>query len=315
MSSSSSASTSRGRGRGRGRRHHHQSSGVSDSIGRSNHNRSGSRGRDSLSNMGDEEKDVGERPTLGEQYTDHNKVRSQPRTKRAKADARRREYLDAATSQKIIDQAREQIEEEDDNYDGFDGGQDTSQDFSTTMDSMHASRKQRLLHLNKLTQHPAPHVKLANVKDAFDSDDDDDGESNHGKSGNINNDHNRGKRKSQEARRINLSASRKAPSIYLRERFNEEGTHRHSDAESDGIDDEVAGTDFDGTSLSHQLELDPTDLSALDAFLPEETPQRMTLADVILSKIQENKTEIQTHLSEIDHTPVLPPQIVRLYKK
>ncbi|EGD79107.1 hypothetical protein PTSG_09834 [Salpingoeca rosetta] len=205
------------------------------------------------------------RKALGEEYIGDGGVRSRPRNKRAKAEGKQFTYLDALTSQKIIDQARQQVEE-------------AEQD----------ERKQAA---------PRPHVEVSTTRDSEDEDDD-----------------SRRQRK-KTAARTKKSGKKGEPvhvsgNVYLRERF---AVDDDDDTEDAAIDPQ--GADADYQTLSSEMGIDATDEASVAAFMPEEAPARMTLADVILAKIEENKTEIQTQLSEMDHTPTLPHNIVQLYRR
>eukprot|EP00051_Salpingoeca_urceolata_P027599 m.482324 g.482324 ORF g.482324 m.482324 type:complete len:434 (-) comp22494_c0_seq1:18-1319(-) len=89
--------------------------------------------------------------------------------------------------------------------------------------------------------------------------------------------------------------------------------HVDSDDEMDEAD---AATGFheDPDAYYEHLDVDPRDERALTAFMAPEPPQRLTLADIIMSKIKEKETEIQSQLTDAQPVPPLDPKIIRVYQ-
>ncbi|XP_048781773.1 bystin [Lagopus muta] len=74
--------------------------------------------------------------------------------------------------------------------------------------------------------------------------------------------------------------------------------------------------EWDGRSGGGDVEVDPEDERALEAFMSRAPPLRRTLADVIMEKITEKQTEVQTALSELSGRPMpqLDPRVLEVYR-
>ncbi len=49
-------------------------------------------------------------------------------------------------------------------------------------------------------------------------------------------------------------------------------------------------------------------------FMSKEPPQRRTLADIIMEKIKDKKTEIESQMSEQSLTPPMDERLVKVFK-
>ncbi|NXT98627.1 BYST protein, partial [Buphagus erythrorhynchus] len=65
-----------------------------------------------------------------------------------------------------------------------------------------------------------------------------------------------------------------------------------------------------------EVEVDPEDEKAIEMFMNKNPPLRRTLADVIMEKITEKKTEVETALSELSGCPMpqLDPRVLEVYR-
>ncbi|XP_072212408.1 bystin [Excalfactoria chinensis] len=72
----------------------------------------------------------------------------------------------------------------------------------------------------------------------------------------------------------------------------------------------------DGRDGGADVEVDPEDEKALELFMSRAPPIRRTLADVIMEKITEKQTEVQTALSELSGRPMpqLDPRVLEVYR-
>lgn len=80
-------------------------------------------------------------------------------------------------------------------------------------------------------------------------------------------------------------------------------------------DEEFVEEDDDDTvddpdKLDSQFEIDPSDEQVLKTFMPAGAPQRRTLADLILAKINENKTVSMAG----DVRPHLDPKVIQVFE-
>ena len=48
--------------------------------------------------------------------------------------------------------------------------------------------------------------------------------------------------------------------------------------------------------------------------MSKEPPQRRTLADIIMEKIKDKKTEIESQMSEQSHAPPMDERLVKVFK-
>ncbi|OXB54846.1 hypothetical protein ASZ78_000285 [Callipepla squamata] len=74
--------------------------------------------------------------------------------------------------------------------------------------------------------------------------------------------------------------------------------------------------EWDGRCGGGDVEVDPEDEKALEMFMSRAPPLRRTLADVIMEKITEKQTEVQTVLSELSGRPMpqLDPRVLEVYR-
>ncbi|XP_015740678.1 bystin [Coturnix japonica] len=74
--------------------------------------------------------------------------------------------------------------------------------------------------------------------------------------------------------------------------------------------------EWDGTGGGGDVQVDPEDEKALEMFMNRAAPLRRTLADVIMEKITEKQTEVQTALSELSGRPMpqLDPRVIEVYR-
>ncbi|KFO36154.1 Bystin [Fukomys damarensis] len=72
------------------------------------------------------------------------------------------------------------------------------------------------------------------------------------------------------------------------------------------------------TGLSHHTEVavDPEDEHAIEMFMNKNPPARRTLADIIMEKLTEKQTEVETVMSEVSGFPVpqLDPRVLEVYR-
>ncbi|XP_418047.4 bystin [Gallus gallus] len=92
------------------------------------------------------------------------------------------------------------------------------------------------------------------------------------------------------------------------------------DSEEDEEDEEwpslQRAAEWDGRCGGGDVEVDPEDEKALEVFMSRAPPLRRTLADVIMEKITEKQTEVQTALSELSGRPMpqLDPRVLEVYR-
>lgn len=95
---------------------------------------------------------------------------------------------------------------------------------------------------------------------------------------------------------------------------------RGPDSEEDEEDEEwpslQRAAEWDGRCGGGDVEVDPEDEKALEVFMSRAPPLRRTLADVIMEKITEKQTEVQTALSELSGRPMpqLDPRVLEVYR-
>ncbi|NXH48086.1 BYST protein, partial [Dicaeum eximium] len=65
-----------------------------------------------------------------------------------------------------------------------------------------------------------------------------------------------------------------------------------------------------------EVEVDPEDEKAMEMFMNKNPPLRRTLADIIMEKITEKQTEVETALSELSGCPMpqLDPRVLEVYR-
>ncbi|MBN3295141.1 BYST protein, partial [Amia calva] len=73
-----------------------------------------------------------------------------------------------------------------------------------------------------------------------------------------------------------------------------------------------------GTEIKRgaEVEVDPEDEKAMQMFMNKNPPLRRTLADIILEKLTEKQTEVETVMSEVSGRPMpqLDPRVLEVYK-
>lgn len=72
------------------------------------------------------------------------------------------------------------------------------------------------------------------------------------------------------------------------------------------------------TGVDHQAEVavDPEDERAIEMFMNKNPPVRRTLADIIMEKLTEKQTEVETVMSEVSGLPMpqLDPRVLEVYR-
>ncbi|CAH3170687.1 unnamed protein product [Porites lobata] len=91
--------------------------------------------------------------------------------------------------------------------------------------------------------------------------------------------------------------------------------------ELQGLDAEEIESDNDDDAASvaseqfyENIEVDEEDEQAFEAFMSKDTPARRTLADVIMEKIKDKKTEIESQMSERTAAPQMDERLVEVFK-
>ncbi|KAM9321509.1 bystin [Gastrophryne carolinensis] len=95
---------------------------------------------------------------------------------------------------------------------------------------------------------------------------------------------------------------------------------KSKDENSDSEDEEWPSLEkaasMDAAAYSEQVEVNLEDEEAIAKFMNKNPPVRRTLADIIMEKITEKQTEVETVMSEISGRPMpqLDPRVVEVYK-
>lgn len=84
--------------------------------------------------------------------------------------------------------------------------------------------------------------------------------------------------------------------------------------ESDDESDEEGLDEFADEQYYEDVVVDEDDEKAMAAFMSHEPVERRTLADIIMDKINEKKTEIQSQMSETPEAPPLDERVVKVFK-
>uniref|UniRef100_A0A452I9H2 Uncharacterized protein n=1 Tax=Gopherus agassizii TaxID=38772 RepID=A0A452I9H2_9SAUR len=91
--------------------------------------------------------------------------------------------------------------------------------------------------------------------------------------------------------------------------------------DSDAEDDEWPTLEKAAASMGkgeycEEVTVDPEDERAIEMFMNKNPPLRLTLADIIMEKITEKQTEVETMMSEISGHPMpqLDPRVLEVYK-
>lgn len=79
-------------------------------------------------------------------------------------------------------------------------------------------------------------------------------------------------------------------------------------------DEEEEDEEFGAEEYYEDVVVDEADERAIEEFMSSEPKERRTLANVIMSKIDEKKTEIESHMSERPSRPALDDRIVSVFK-
>ncbi|NWT03342.1 BYST protein, partial [Mionectes macconnelli] len=71
-----------------------------------------------------------------------------------------------------------------------------------------------------------------------------------------------------------------------------------------------------GGDYGGEVQVDPEDEKAIEMFMNKNPPLRRTLADIIMEKLTEKKTEVETVLSELSGCPMpqLDPRVLEVYR-
>lgn len=89
-----------------------------------------------------------------------------------------------------------------------------------------------------------------------------------------------------------------------------------SDSEDEGWPTMAKATSMDAGSYSEDVEVNPEDEQAIEMFMNKNPPLRRTLADIIMEKITEKQTEVESAMSEVSgrQMPQLDPRVLEVYK-
>ncbi|KAM4796744.1 bystin [Rhinophrynus dorsalis] len=89
-----------------------------------------------------------------------------------------------------------------------------------------------------------------------------------------------------------------------------------SDSEDDEWPSLEKAVSLDSGAYSESVEVNPEDEEAIEMFMNKNPPVRRTLADIIMEKITEKQTEVDTMMSEVSGRPMpqLDPRILEVYK-
>jgi len=112
------------------------------------------------------------------------------------------------------------------------------------------------------------------------------------------------------------SSSKKTRKGYLsseKSKGTKKKTSKHDDTDSEE-DEEDEGDNFDAEQYYEHFEVDEGDEKAMASFMSEKPQDRRTLADIIMERINEKKTEIQSQVSEAPERPPLDEKIVSVFK-
>ncbi|NP_001085058.1 bystin like S homeolog [Xenopus laevis] len=89
-----------------------------------------------------------------------------------------------------------------------------------------------------------------------------------------------------------------------------------SDSEDDEWPSLEKAASLEKGTLNEEVQIDPEDEKAIELFMNKNPPLRRTLADIIMEKITEKQTEVETMMSEVSGRPMpqLDPRILEVYK-
>ncbi|XP_038605488.1 bystin [Tachyglossus aculeatus] len=105
-------------------------------------------------------------------------------------------------------------------------------------------------------------------------------------------------------------------------RLGPSGPEDQSDGEKEDDDDDdewpslERAAALEGPECGGQVPVDPDDEKAIEMFMNSNPPLRRTLADIIMEKLTEKQTEVETVMSEISGCPMpqLDPRVLEVYK-
>jgi len=86
---------------------------------------------------------------------------------------------------------------------------------------------------------------------------------------------------------------------------------KKNDLDEHSSDDEE---EFNADQFYEEINIDAGDEKILENFMSSEPQERRSLADIIMEKINEKKTEIQSQMSEAPERPVLDEKIVSVFR-
>ncbi|NWU84216.1 BYST protein, partial [Onychorhynchus coronatus] len=94
------------------------------------------------------------------------------------------------------------------------------------------------------------------------------------------------------------------------------GSDSEDDEEWPSLEKAAAAAAGRGGEYGGEVEVDPEDEKAIEMFMNKNPPLRRTLADIIMEKLTEKKTEVETVLSELSGCPMpqLDPRVLEVYR-
>ncbi|KAE8623454.1 hypothetical protein XENTR_v10005614 [Xenopus tropicalis] len=89
-----------------------------------------------------------------------------------------------------------------------------------------------------------------------------------------------------------------------------------SDSEDDEWPSLEKAASLEKGTLNEEVQINPEDEKAMEMFMNKNPPLRRTLADIIMEKITEKQTEVETMMSEVSGRPMpqLDPRVLEVYK-
>ncbi|XP_040280047.1 bystin [Bufo bufo] len=96
--------------------------------------------------------------------------------------------------------------------------------------------------------------------------------------------------------------------------------YKNKNLDSDSEDEEwptlEKASSMDAGSYNEDVEVNPEDERAIEMFMNKNPPLRRTLADIIMEKITEKQTEVESVMSEVSGRPMpqLDPRVLEVYK-
>ncbi|XP_018432291.1 PREDICTED: bystin isoform X4 [Nanorana parkeri] len=91
---------------------------------------------------------------------------------------------------------------------------------------------------------------------------------------------------------------------------------QNSDSEDEEWPSLEKAASMDAAAYNDHVEVNPEDEKAIAMFMNKNPPVRRTLADIIMEKITEKQTEVETVMSEVSGRPMpqLDPRVLEVYK-